>query len=249
MNRTNNKPVVKRIKPIGWLMIGLLGIVGLTLVALLLRPLTADVRTLPMGVAAHATASTITPYAQSARTALPMATPLPTGWAQGKGLDGQPNLVPPEDVKQKIEAVFATALACNYAEDAEDASLLASPPRGELCAAALAVTADQATVIATPVPNNARQITRFGTINLSCASTTRCQIARAKLGITGMIMDQPQDCAKIKINHAPCLYRQTVKGLPLYEILIASMAQENGTWKITAWRTEELPGPPPSSAP
>ena len=249
MNKTKYKSAVKRIKPIGWLMIGLLGFVGLTLVALLLRPLTADVRTLPEGTAAQAVASTITPYAQPTRTALPMATSLPTGWTQGKGLDGQLNLVPPEDVKQKIEAVFATALACNYAEEGDDASLLASPLRSELCAAALAVTADQATMIATPVPNNARQITRFGTINLSCASATRCQIARAKLGITGMIMDQPQDCAKIKINHAPCLYRQAVKGLPLYEILIASMAQENGTWKITAWRTEELPGPPTSSAP
>ena len=248
MNKTTHQSV-KRIKPIGWLMIGLLSIVGLALVALLLRPLTADVRTLPMGIDARVSASTITPDAQPARAALAMATPLPTGWTQGKGLDGQPNLVPPEDVKQKIEAAFTTALACNYAEDGEDAALLASAPRSELCTAALAVAADQAIVIATPMPNNARQITRFGTINLSCATVTRCQIARAKLGITGMIMDQPQDCAKININHAPCMYRQTVKGLPLYEILIASMAQENGTWKITTWRTEELPGPPPSSAP
>jgi hypothetical protein len=247
MNKTTHQSLVKRIKPIGWLMIGLLSIVGLAFVALLLRPLAADVRTLPTGVDAQVIASTITPDTQPARTAQSMATPLPAGWTQKKGLDGQPNLMPPEDVKQKIEAVFATALACNYAADGEDATLLASPQRSELCAAALAVTIGQATKLATPVPGNARQITHLGPLNtIVCESTTRCEIARAKLGIAGMIMEQAADCAKIKAS-APCLYRHDVQGLPLYEILIASLSLENGLWKITQWRTEELPGPPPSA--
>lgn len=247
MNKTTHKPLVKRIKPIGWLMIGLLGVMGFTLVALLVRPLTADVRTLPTGAEAQAVASTITPYAQPKHTEPPLTTPLPTGWAQKKGLDGNMNLMPPEDVKQKIEAAFATALACNYAEDGEDATLLAGPSRSELCAAALAVTTAQATKLATPVPGNARQITHLGPLNtIVCESTTRCEIARAKLGIAGMIMEQAADCAKIKAS-APCLYRHDVQGLPLYEILIANLSLENGTWKIIQWRTEELPGPPPPS--
>lgn len=246
MTKTTQKSLLKRITPIGWLLIGLLSLVGLTLVALLVRPLLADVRTLPSGAAAQATAPTITPYAKPAQPLPPGATPLPDGWTQKKGLTGQLQLVPPDEVRQQIEAAFATALACNYVEDGEDAALLAAPPRSELCAAARAVAAEQASALATPVPGNARQIARFGPLNaVACESTTHCQIARAKLGIAGVVMERDADCAKIKAI-APCVYRNTVQGLPLYEIIIARLSLEKGIWKITQWHTEELPGPPPA---
>jgi hypothetical protein len=222
-------------------------LVGLALVALLARPLLADVRTLPSGAAAQATAPTITPYVKPVEPLSPGTTPLPDGWTQKKGLTGQLNLAPPDEVRQQIEAAFTTALACNYVEDSEDAALLAAPSRNELCAAARAVAAEQASVLATPVPANARQIAHFGPLNsVACESTTRCQIARAKLGIAGMIMEQAADCAKIKAS-APCVYRNAaIKGLPLYEIIIARLSLEKGIWKITQWHTEELPGPPPA---
>jgi hypothetical protein len=75
---------------------------------------------------------------------------------------------------------------------------------------------------------------------------TTCTVAQAKIGLTGMIMYRDSDCQKIGVTSAPCVYRREIKGLKPYEVLIATITLEDGQWKITNWKTEELPGPPPS---
>ena len=239
---TTKKSLFKRVKPLGWLFIAFCAVIAVSLLALIIQPLTYPIRTLPTGAEAKSLAPTITPYVKPTHTVAPTQTPLPGGWTQGKSLNGSPVLVPPEDIKASILEMFDAVVQCNYLEDAPDSKLLAAPDKQTVCA-----TAQQSAVISVTAIN-IREITKLGPVNpVQCSDLNTCTIARAKNGFLGAGLNDKKSCGKHYANGC-CVYRGTdTSGLEPYLILIATVThQEDGSWKISEINKEKLPGPPPS---
>jgi hypothetical protein len=239
---TNKQPLFKRIKPLGWLFIGFSAVIAVSLVVLAIQPLTYPIRSLPAGAEAKSTAPTITPYLIPTEAAAPTATPLPGGWTQGKSLNGNPVLVPPEDLKASIVAMFEAVVQCNYTDDATDRQLLTAPDKATACA-----QAQQSALINISL-TNLREITKLGPVNpVQCRDLNTCTIARAKNGFFGAVLTDKKSCG-IHYANGGCVYRGTdTGGLEPYLILIATVTrQEDGSWKISELNREKLPGPPPS---
>jgi len=237
-SRSNHRT---HLKPGGWLAVGVLAVLIVGALIVLIRPLTDPIRDLPTAgnTARHAT---ITPYVSPTLTPVASATPLPAGWTQQPGLNGQSVLVPPDAIKQQIEAAFETALACRFVEDAPDAELLKQPDKVTLCDQAQAVStlsfaADRA--------DNTREIVTLGVLNpVQCQSVTHCTLAQAKLAIKGVIL-YGEVCGQIK-QASPCIVREGLSGLQPYQLHILTLQQEAGIWHVARWDIEPLPGPPPS---
>lgn len=234
MIKTQAKP---RIKPAGWLAIGVLLALAIGLAGTLVRPLTTQ----PLPASDEIGA--VTTWTPTPDRRPPTASPLPGGWTIQKDLAGQDYLAPPTEVEAQIKEAFGAVLACYYAEDANDAALLRQPDRATLCETARqAAIAGYADGIDAQV--NLREIDTFGPINPPrCADTTSCNIARAKLEVKGAIM-YGDICGQIG-QASPCVVRQGISGLQPYQLHRATIElQENGSWKVVAWETEQLPEPP-----
>lgn len=240
---TNKKPLFKRIRPLGWVLSALAAVIVVGLIAVLARPLTSSVRSLPTGAEAVSTAPTITPYVKPTNTVASTITPLPGGWTQSKALNGQTVLMPPEDIKASIEEMFDAVVQCNYIEDAPDSELLAAATDKQAAcdkAKRLAVT--------NVALSNVSEITQLGPVNpVQCRDLNTCTIARAKNGFFGAVLYDKKACGT-RYTNGGCVYRGTeTGGLEPYLILIATVTrQEDGTWKISELNREKLPGPPPT---
>ncbi len=236
---TSQRSKRPRLKPGGWLAVGVLAVLIVGGISGLIRPLTEPIRNLSNTGAVY---STITPYAPPTQPSLASATPLPEGWTRQSGLSGQPILVPPAKVQQQIEATFETALACRIVADAPDADLLQQPDKATLCDRAQAVSSVS---LAADRVDNAREIVTLGALNpVQCDSTTRCTLAQAKLAVKGVIL-YGEVCHQIK-QASPCVVREGLSGLQPYQLQILTLQQEAGTWHVSRWIVERLPGPPPS---
>ena len=235
-------PRKSTLKPAGWLGIVVLAALALGLIGLLVRPLTEPIRSLPeVGAGAGTVHPTITPYVKPSVTPAPSATPLPGGWTQTKSLNGQLVFVPPAEVEQEIKAAFEAVWGCNFVEDAPDATLKKTE-QATLCQVAYrkAITGVKIDL------GNAIEIVTAGPLNpVQCATMTRCDLARAKLEVKGVVLFG-DICTQVK-QSSPCIARQGVSGLEPYQLWLATVArQEDGTWKVVKWISEKLPGPPPS---
>ena len=237
---TTKKPLFKRIKPLGWLFIAFFAVIVVSLVVLALRPLTYSIRNLPTGAEAQALAPTITPYVKPTTTIAPTHTSLPGGWTQGMSLNGTPMLVPPEEEQEKITLAFQSVWDCHFSDEAPDAALKQAA-RADRCAQAKRVAAYSLGL----GNGNALEIITAGPLNpIQCTDSTRCTLARAKLEVKGAVMDGAV-CRQIK-QSSPCVVRAGIQGLTPYQVYIATIVKEHGTWIVTQWDTEQLPGPPPS---
>ena len=248
------KPLIKRIKPAGWLTIFVFALLFIGLAGLALRTLTAPIRSLPAeGATPDKAYATITLYHDPTKTPVPTisspsvsgTTPLPAGWTQQTGLDGKPYLAPPADVQEQILNAFKNVVDCNYAEDAPDNVLLNHPDdKKTFCDRAQQSAVSTVTVSLT----NIREITKLGPVNpIQCQNTNTCTVAQAKLGFFGAVMYDQSSCGS-HYKNGGCLYRGTdTGGLEPYLILVASVTrQENGSWKVSNLDRQKLPGPPPS---
>ncbi len=241
------KQRITQIKPAGWLAIGVLVALMIGLGGLLIQPLAA--RPLPasdlIGTVATPRSGAQAAWTPTPDRRSPTAIPLPDGWAQKTDLTGQPYIAPPADVEVQLKEAFSAVLACYYAEDAEDAVLQQQPDRVALCETATqhAVASYAASIDANI---NMREIDTFGPINPPrCTGTTTCSVARAKLEVKGSLM-YGDICDQIG-QTSPCVVREGISGLKPYQLHIATMKrQENGSWKVVAWNTEQLPEPPSS---
>ncbi len=237
---TNKKPLLKRIKPLGWVLIALAAISLMSLIAVMARPLTSSIRALPTGAEAISTAPTITPYVKPTDTVAPTQTPLPGGWTQGQSLNGRAVLVPPPAVQQQIEEAYHAVFACAFAVDASDPDLKKLPEKQVVC--------DQAQKwMSYPVDRgNSIELATFGPLNpVTCTNDHSCTVRQAKLEFKGELLSG-DICQQIK-QSSPCVVRQGITGPQSYQLQIATVElQENGIWKITRWDVEQLPGPPPS---
>ncbi len=237
---TTKKSFVKRIKPLGWLFIAFFAVIAVSLVVLVMRPLTYPIRNLPTGAEAKSLAPTITPYVKPTNTVAPTITPLPNGWTQGQSLNGTAMLVPPEEEQEKIAQAFQSVWDCHFSDEASDAALK-QVARAARCAQAKRVAADSLGL----GHGNALEIITAGPLNpIQCTDATRCTLARAKLEVKGAVMDGAV-CRQIK-QSSPCVVRAGIQGLIPNQVYIATIVKENGTWIVTQWDTEQLPGPPPS---
>ncbi|HKZ86613.1 MAG TPA: hypothetical protein VJ793_23525 [Anaerolineae bacterium] len=243
---TQNKT---RIKPAGWLAIVVLAALAIGVLGTLIRPLTAQ--PLP----ASEVIGTIEPRTPTPdrRAPTPLGgaqaatTPLPEGWTlKTEQLSGKTYFAPPAEVEQQIIEAFNAVLACYYAEDADDTTLLQQPDKNALCASAQQrSTSGFATTIE---PSTFREINILGPINpVRCTDMTTCTVARAKLQVKGAILFDAASCQKLN-QTAPCAYRNSeIKGLTPYQLHIATVTlQEDKTWKVADWAIEQLPEPPPS---
>lgn len=233
------------LKPAGWLGLAVLAVLGLGLIGLLIRPLTEPIRSLPeVGAGSAGTLNpTITPYVKPSLTLAPGATPLPAGWTQAPGLNGQLVFVPSAEIQQQITAAFEAVWACELVEDAPD-STLRKLDLTALCTAARLNSTDAISV--GRGQGNAVEIVTSGRLNpIECASLTTCDMARAKLEVKGVVLFGDV-CTQVK-QSSPCIVRQGLTGLQPYQLRLATLAlQEDGTWKVVNWTTVKLPGPPPS---
>ncbi len=235
-SRSNHRA---RLKPGGWLAVGVLAMLIIGGISGLLRPLTEPIRHLSNGGTVY---PTITPYVPPTLTPVASATPLPAGWTRQLGLNGQAVLVPPDVIKDQIEAAFETALACRLVADASDADLLQQADKATLCDRAQAVSTLS---LAADRVDNTREIVTLGVLNpVQCDSTTRCTLAQAKLAIKGVIL-YGEVCRQIR-QASPCVVRQGLSGLQPYQLQILILHQEAGIWLVSRWAVERLPGPPPS---
>ena len=228
-----------RLKPAGWLAVAVIAVLIIGGLGVLLQPVTHQ----PVSLASIVTplptwtkAPTITP--------VPSATPLPAGWTQQRSIDGRSYFAPSADIETQIQTAFATVLSCNYVEDGSDASLKQLSDKSTACDQAQQAAGNGFTVW--QLLRNGREIDTFGPLNpVQCQSTTTCTIARAKLGVVGVLVSTAADCQKMKTT-APCVYRGKVTGPEPYELLIATVSMENSQWKVTHFDTQRLPGPPPA---
>lgn len=232
-----------RLKPAGWLAVAILVVLVVGAAGMMLRSLTAPIRELPpAGATPIKVNPTITPYRAPTKTSVPSATPLPAGWTQGRGLNGQTVFVPPAEVQAEIKAAFMAVLNCDHVEDTSDADLLAQPGKVVLCE-----QATQASIAGFPMyywrrVRNGREINKFGPINpIECATLRTCTVVRAKLGVMGVMVteDVPE----------PSIYRGEIKGqgpYEPYELYTATVVFEEERWKVADLAVQKLPGPPPS---
>ena len=230
-----------KLTPAGWLAVVVVAVLLFGTGGLLLRPLAEPIRALPEARTVVGTLpATITPYVKPSATPVPTATPLPGGWTQTKGLNGQTVFVPPAEIEQEIVAAFNAAWGCSFVEDAPDATL-EKTDQAALCQAAYskAITGIEIGF------GNTIEIVTAGPLNpIQCATLTNCDLARAKLEVNGVVLFG-DICTQVK-QSSPCIARQGVSGLEPYQLWLASVArQEDGTWKLVKWKSEKLPGPPP----
>lgn len=231
-----------KLTPAGWLAVVVVAVLLVGVGGLLLRPLGEPIRALPeAGLAVGTIPPTITPYVKPSVTPAPTATPLPGGWTQAKGLNGQMVFVPPAGVEQEIKAAFEAAWACNFIEDAPDA-ILQTTDQSMLCQIAYSKAITGAKIGF----GNAIEIVTAGPVNpIQCATLTSCELARAKLEVKGVVLFG-EICTQVN-KSSPCVARQGVSGLESYQLWLATVGrQEDGTWKVVKWVSEKLPGPPPS---
>ena len=242
----SRKPLMKRIKPAGWLTIFVFALLFTGLAGVLLRPLTESIRSLPAeGATPDKAYATITPYHDPTTTPALSATPLPGGWTQPTGFDGKPYLAPPTNVQQQILDAFKNVVDCNYVEDAPDNVLLNHPDDKKTFCDRAQQSADSTVTVSL---TNIREITKLGAVNpIQCQNTNSCTVAQAKLGFLGAVISDPASCGS-RYKNGGCIYRGTATGgLEPYLILIATVTrQEDDSWKITHLDRQKLPGPPPS---
>jgi hypothetical protein len=228
-----------RIKPAGWLAIGVLAVLGIGVLGTLIRPLTAQ--PLP----AVEAIGTLEPRTPTPDRHEPTSTPLPAGWTMKNDVTGA-YLAPSADVEQQVKEAFEAVFACYYTEDMDDASLRQQPDKDTLCALAQQHSTPE---FATTLESSTfREINTLGPINpVHCLDATTCTVARAKLEVKGAILFDAAGCQKLN-QTAPCAYRNSeIKGLTPYQLHIATVTlQEDQTWKVTDWAIEQLPEPPPS---
>ena len=224
-----------RLKPAGWLAVAVIVVLIIGGLGVLLQPVTHQPVSLASIVTPLATwtkAPTITP--------IPSATPIPAGWTQQRSIDGRSHFAPPADIETQIQTAFATVLSCNYVEDGSDASLKQLSDKSTACDQAQQAAGNGFTVW--QLLRNGREIDTFGPLNpVQYQSTTTCIIARAKLGVVGVLVSTAADCQKMKTT-APCVYRGKVTGPEPYELLIATVSMENSQWKVTHFDTQRLRG-------
>ena len=243
---TNRKSTLK---PAGWLAVVVLAVLGIGLIGLLVRPLTEPIRTLPEVGAVGTLNPTITPYVKPSVTPVPSATPLPGGWTQEKGLNGQLVFVPPAETQKQILEVLNAVVACGHVEDAPDKVLLALPNKQTACDTAKGLSAWAVSQPQHRVMTNSREINKFGPVNpIQCADFKTCTVARAKLDLLGFISNEIDVCQSLlKKETAPCIYRGKLANSKPYQMFILTIVKQgDGTWKANTWTSEELPGPPPS---
>jgi hypothetical protein len=232
------KPFAKRITPLGWIFVACFAVLAVGLVGLALRPLTYPIRSLPTGAEALSTAPTITPYTEPTQTVAPTQTPLPDGWTQAQALDGKLMYVPGEADRVQIVTAFDSVWHCNFVDAAEREPVKQS--RDEVCAEAALVAPNLALG-----NGNAREMITAGPLNQpQCTDITHCQVARAKLAVRGAVMDG-DICQQIKKN-SPCVITEGITGLHPYQLQIATIVKEDNAWRVSAWKTEQLPGPLPT---
>jgi hypothetical protein len=238
MTILKNISFFKRLKPAGWLAFGIVLVLAIGLVGCFMQPLSQTLTP----VAALMTPQPTWTSAPLATTQ-PTATPLPAGWRQSIGLDGQPYFEPPDAIAQQIKAIFQAVIDCNYVQDGQysDAALV-KLDKQTVCAQAQAQALPGVEVSL----SNIRQLTQLGNVNpVECHDTRTCTIARAKLGLLGVLGYDAKMCQPAA---SPCVYHHIqFSGVEPYLIVHATLSlQEDGKWKISNLHTEVIP-PPPSS--
>ncbi len=237
---STRKPFYRRIKPVGWLALAVFAVLFFSLALLLLRPILSPGISLANALTPPPTWTPV--LLTPTRTPVPSATPLPTGWTQQIGLNGQPYLAPPADVEQTVRTAFETVTGCFSVQDAKDAVLL-KYDRASVCQKAQQIAPQYTRNLGDVVT----VVSKLGPESITCSDKTTCAVSQAHLGIARFISYDSQVCRELGLPQTPCLnHNYDNYDLSKYFIWIVTFQMEGGTWKVTDWKLEKLPGPPPA---
>ena len=239
-----------RLKPAGWLAVGVLAFFVLVLLAYAGQQIywaTHGIETLPTLLPVPTYTPRPTPVPP---TPTPGLTPTPEGWSRGwDPVTKREYLIPPPEVEQKVREAFSALVdAVAVDETRSDKEL------GALDFQNLIVTLRQHTA---PGAMNEEWFRKRNHLLISslapespvrCTSFDSCAASRAAVGAKGFVVFDAAACASI--GPVPCVVRageyQIMYDAP-YGLAIWAVVEKRGEqWLITEWHVEPLPQPPSS---
>jgi hypothetical protein len=240
-----------RLKPAGWLAVGVLAFFVLVLLAYAGQQIywaTHGIETLPT----MAPVPTYTPRPTPVPpTPTPGPTPTPEGWSRGwDPVTKREYLVPPPEVEQKVREAFNAVLAAAVVEDQSDDALrkydLEEVHRrlAQYATSEIADWYDSAPFV------EIRPLAPEGPVQ--CSDYDTCTVTRAALEFRGYAIYDQKNCPEGYGYTAPCVVRTTGTGLrvfsdaPYGRAFIAVVERQEEKWIVVNWRVESLPQPPSS---
>lgn len=245
MNAQGPKPLFKRIKPAGWLIIGVVILAAGSACGVIVQPLVYTPQ--PLAPVATADLPTMTPILPTAAP-LPLL-PTPQGWATKTDPFSKTYLAPsPEDekaIREAFDAIMAMLLivgdspkdaAAKYDRKAalDKINKLSAIPEWK------DVNWNLWSLVIIPSKY-------WGPQNpIRCDDYKTCTVTQAKIGAAnGAVIYDSQLCEQAKLT-APCVISGSMMGedeAP-YKLYTVTVQQEDGIWKAIKLQIQKLQGPP-----
>jgi len=238
-----------RLKPAGWLAVGVLAFFVLVLLAYAGQQIywaTHGIETLPTlpPVPTYTPAPTPVPP-----TPTPGPTPTPEGWSRGwDPVTKREYLVPPPEVGREVREAFNAVLAAVVVEDQSDEALRRYDLEEVHRRLAQYVLPEIADWYDSVPFVEIRPLAPEGPVQ--CSNYDTCTVTRAALEFRGYAIYDQKNCPEGYT--APCVVRTTetkfrvFSDAPYGRAFLAVVENREGKWVVVNWRVESLPQPPSS---
>lgn len=244
-------PLLKRLTPLGWVAVVVIGVFLCAAGALLVRTIYNN--SLTFDDIPRPTPFTPTPPTPTPTSLYPTATPTPDGWTtQTHPATGEQYLSPSPQDAVAISAVADAVLAPQLLiTDADPSAAFEEYDRDAAIAAStdFVATEDWELIDWSRHPVELIDPQHWlDTSPIVCTSHRRCLVARTKTGPTIAVFNYDELCARFSYP-VPCLVQPPQLGedpAPYRAYLVIVELQEDGIWQATDYDMQELPVPPTS---